>query len=167
MFSLNHCKWKYNAPVIILTLSSLCVKSLYSWVSIMMGIWAEWPGFVSWQGQEMFLYCTASRPALGLTQPSIQWLPGALSLGIKQLQCEVDHCHLVKGREWWSYTSTHPYVFMAWCLSKHRNNFTPPPPNVCIVLDWLWVGQQLWMETFYNFISCTHSEPGQLSEYSN
>jgi hypothetical protein len=24
----------------------------------------------------------------------------------------------------WSYTSTSQYVFMAWCLVKHRNNFT-------------------------------------------
>jgi hypothetical protein len=24
----------------------------------------------------------------------------------------------------WSYTSTTPYVFMAWCLVKHRHNFT-------------------------------------------
>jgi hypothetical protein len=24
----------------------------------------------------------------------------------------------------WSYTSTPPYVFMAWCFVKHRDNFT-------------------------------------------
>jgi hypothetical protein len=24
----------------------------------------------------------------------------------------------------WSYTSTPKYVFMAWCLVKHRDNFT-------------------------------------------
>jgi hypothetical protein len=24
----------------------------------------------------------------------------------------------------WSYVSTPPYVFMAWCLIKHRGNFT-------------------------------------------
>jgi hypothetical protein len=24
----------------------------------------------------------------------------------------------------WSYTSTPQYVFMAWCLVKHRDNFT-------------------------------------------
>jgi len=24
----------------------------------------------------------------------------------------------------WSYTSTHHYVFMAWCLVKHREKFT-------------------------------------------
>jgi hypothetical protein len=24
--------------------------------------------------------------------------------------------HLAPSRDWWSYTSTPPYVFMAWCL---------------------------------------------------
>jgi hypothetical protein len=24
----------------------------------------------------------------------------------------------------WSYTSTPQYIFMAWCLVKHRDNFT-------------------------------------------
>jgi hypothetical protein len=26
------------------------------------------------------------------------------------------HFHLVSSQEWWNYTSTLPYVFMAWCL---------------------------------------------------
>jgi len=34
---------------------------------------------------------TASRPALGPTQPPIQWVPGALSLGVKWLGHEADH----------------------------------------------------------------------------
>jgi hypothetical protein len=34
---------------------------------------------------------TASRPALVPTQPSVQWVPGALSLGVKQLGREADH----------------------------------------------------------------------------
>jgi hypothetical protein len=30
-----------------------------------------------------------------------------------------------QGQEWWSYTSTFLYVFMAWCLTiKHRDNLT-------------------------------------------
>jgi hypothetical protein len=31
----------------------------------------------------MFLYCTASRPAVGSTQPPIQWEPRALSQEVK------------------------------------------------------------------------------------
>jgi len=32
---------------------------------------------------EIFLFTTESRMAMGPTQPPIQWVPGALSLGIK------------------------------------------------------------------------------------
>jgi hypothetical protein len=34
---------------------------------------------------------TASRMALGLTHPPIQWVPGTLSLGVKRPGCESDH----------------------------------------------------------------------------
>jgi hypothetical protein len=37
-----------------------------------------------------FLLATACRPALGSTQPPVQWVPGALSLGAKRLWCEED-----------------------------------------------------------------------------
>jgi hypothetical protein len=36
-------------------------------------------------------FSTSSRPALGPTQPSIQWKTGALSPGIKQPGREPDH----------------------------------------------------------------------------
>jgi hypothetical protein len=35
------------------------------------------------------------------------------------------HLHLVpRSKNEWSYTSTPQYVFMEWCLVKHRDNFT-------------------------------------------
>jgi hypothetical protein len=37
-------------------------------------------GFDSRQGMGIFLFTTTSRTALGLTQPPIQWVSGALSL---------------------------------------------------------------------------------------
>jgi hypothetical protein len=48
-------------------------------------------GFDFWQGLGIFLFTTASRIALGPTQPPIQWVPGALSLGVKQPGSEADY----------------------------------------------------------------------------
>jgi hypothetical protein len=54
------------------------------------------------------------------------WVPGALSLGVKRPGREADHSppSSAKVKNTWSYTSTPQYVFMAWCLVKHRDNFT-------------------------------------------
>jgi hypothetical protein len=48
-------------------------------------------GFESRQGLGIFLLTTASRTALGPTQPPIQWIPGAFSMGVKQLGRESDY----------------------------------------------------------------------------
>jgi hypothetical protein len=70
---------------------------------------------------------TASRPALGPTQPPNQWAPGALSVavsgGVVKLTTDL---HLVpKSKNAWSYISTPHYAFMAWCsVKKRRDNFT-------------------------------------------
>jgi hypothetical protein len=48
-------------------------------------------GFNSWQGLGILLFTTASKTALGSTQPPIQWVPGAVSLAVKQPGCETDH----------------------------------------------------------------------------
>jgi hypothetical protein len=51
--------------------------------------------FDSWQGLGIFL-TTVSRMALGPTQPPIQWVPEALSLGVKQPGVKLTaHLHLV------------------------------------------------------------------------
>jgi len=48
-------------------------------------------GFDSRQAVGIFLFTTAFRTALGPTQPPIQLVPGALSLGVKWLGREADH----------------------------------------------------------------------------
>jgi hypothetical protein len=42
-------------------------------------------------GLGIFILTTASRTALGTTQIPIQWVPGALSLGVKRPGYEADH----------------------------------------------------------------------------
>jgi hypothetical protein len=74
-------------------------------------------GFDSRRGVGIFLFTTASRTALGSTQPPIQWVTGALSLGVKRTGREANHSsHLVpRSKNVWSYISTPQYAFMAWC----------------------------------------------------
>jgi hypothetical protein len=76
-------------------------------VSIVTRLRAGRPGFDSGQGKRIFLV-TVSRPAVGPTQPPIQWAPGAVSPGVKRPGREADHSHpsnaVVKNA--WSYTST-------------------------------------------------------------
>jgi hypothetical protein len=66
------------------------------------------------------------RKALGSIQPPIHWVPRALSLGVKRPVCEADHSPPTSAevKNARSYTSTPQYVFMAWCLVKHMDNFT-------------------------------------------
>jgi hypothetical protein len=76
--------------------------------------------------REFYLFATASRPALGPTHSPIQWIPAALFREVKRPGRETDHCP-PSGAEVenvWSYTSVPQYVFMAWCLVKHGDNFT-------------------------------------------
>jgi hypothetical protein len=71
--------------------------------------------FASPGGGKNFLFSTSSRPALGSTQPPIQWVPGALSMGVKRPGREADHSPStsVEVKKIWIYTFTPPYAFKA------------------------------------------------------
>jgi hypothetical protein len=78
------------------------------------------------QGLGIFLFTTASRTALGTTQPPIQRVQEALSLGVKRPGREADHSRppSPEVKNVWGYTSTSQYAFITWCLVKLRDNFT-------------------------------------------
>jgi hypothetical protein len=83
------------------------------------------PGFNSQQGLGIFLFTTAFRPVLWPSQPPLQWILGALFPGLMQLGPVADHSPPCSAKvNACSYTSTPPYVFMAWCLVKPRDDFT-------------------------------------------
>jgi hypothetical protein len=81
----------------------------------------------------IFLFPTASGQALKLTQPPIQWVPGALSPGANRPGREPDHTppSSVGVKTAWRYTSIPQNVFMAWCLLKNWDNFTVTLPLPC------------------------------------
>jgi hypothetical protein len=95
-------------------------------------------GFDSQQGLGIFLFIIVFRPALGPTQPPIEQIPVALTLGVKRPKREADHSPLsnVKVKSAWSHTSTPQYIFLAWCLAKHRDSFTfTLLPNIFLILE--------------------------------
>jgi hypothetical protein len=57
-----------------------------------------------------FLFSSSSRPALGPTQPPIQWV-----LGVKRPGCEANHSLPASAEvnKIWMYIATAPYAFMA------------------------------------------------------
>jgi hypothetical protein len=86
-------------------------------------------GFDSRQGTGIFLFTTASRTALGSTQPSIQWVPGALSLGAKRPGREADHPRLSSAevKEWvelYLHSPNTPSWLGSQLKEKHRDKFT-------------------------------------------
>jgi hypothetical protein len=77
-----------------------------------------------------FLLNPASRPVLGPTQPPIQWISGALSLGVKRPGHESDHSLPSSGevKNTGAILSLPQYAFMAWCSVKKAQG------QVCLYL---------------------------------
>jgi hypothetical protein len=80
---------------------------------------------------DIFLFPTPSRPILGLIQPPIEWIPGALSPGVKRMGCKSDHSPptSAEAKNAWIYTSTSPYAFMATGTTNRLLQEDHPTPN--------------------------------------
>jgi len=78
---------------------------------------AIWLGAVKWRcnRQETFLLTKTSSLAMVLTQPPIQWAPGAFSPGVKWLERVVKPSLFsnIELRNEWGYTSNLPYASKA------------------------------------------------------
>jgi hypothetical protein len=77
-------------------------------------VWLQtgWPGFIPRQRQRISLLASASRPAVGPTQPPIQWLLGVLSLRVK--------------RSWGMMLTTHSHLMQR---SRTSRSYTSPLPT--------------------------------------
>jgi hypothetical protein len=85
-------------------------------------------GFESRWGLGIFILTTASRPDLGPAQSPIQWVPGAVSLGVKRPGREADHLSpsSAEAKNEWSYKSTPPIrlhdVMYILCTDQRRED---------------------------------------------
>jgi hypothetical protein len=77
--------------------------------SVSDGLRAGRPGSITGRGKRYF-----SSPQ----RPDRLWGPPGSFPGVKAagVRSSAPTSHQVRGQEWWSYTSTPPYVFLAWCL---------------------------------------------------
>jgi hypothetical protein len=86
------------------------VQSVSDW------LWAG--GLRGWSSSpgkfKNFLFSMLARPALGFTQPPIQWVPGALSPGVKRPGREAHHSPPTSAevKKMWIYTYTPSYAFI-------------------------------------------------------
>jgi hypothetical protein len=73
-----------------------------------------------------FNFSTSSRPAIGPTQPPIQWIRAVPSQGVERPKCECGHSLPISAevKSTWIYTCTFPCTFMRRAsFAKHRAKF--------------------------------------------
>jgi hypothetical protein len=105
--------------IIITTIGAVIAQSVLRWAT---GWTIGVLGFDSRRGLGIFLFTTASRTAVGPTQPPIQRVPGSLSLGVKRPGSEADHSPPTSTEELYLHYPNTP----SWrgVQLKHRDDFT-------------------------------------------
>jgi len=88
--------------------------------------WATDRWFGSQQGLGIFPFTTASRQALGSTQPPIQWVPGSLSVGVKRPGRESDQSppSSARSRMRGAIPPLTQYASKMWCSVKKSTEAT-------------------------------------------
>jgi hypothetical protein len=132
--------------------------NLVQWV----GFGLEDQGSIPGRGGEgIFLFATASSPALVSTKPPVQWLPGAPSTEVKSPGCVTDHSpppSAEEVRDAWGCTST-PYA-SSWrgALVKHRDDFA------LLYFSLLLVYRTLF---WFSSVSCDKQQPELMTPQSS
>jgi hypothetical protein len=121
---------KLNSPfktwgIVTLECLPLSINDQYSCVSFRqegLGYRLNDREFESRQEVGIFLFTTESRPALRPTQPAIQWVRVALTLGLKRPGGEADHSppSSAEVKNVYTYTSIPQYAFVAWRSFKAK-----------------------------------------------
>jgi hypothetical protein len=91
-------------------------------LSIVSGYWLDDRAIEIWypvEAKGFFLLSCVSRPALGSTQPPVQWVPGVLSPGLK------------RGRG--VTLTTQPHLVPR---SRMSRSYTPLPPSAFVAYSW-------------------------------
>jgi hypothetical protein len=126
LINLKRLRWTYRlSSSLLFHFTHTLVGNQDSSVSVVTRLRAGRSGFYFRHGLGFCLFATASRLALGSTEPPIR-VPGGPFPGVKRPGRETDHSSPSSTEVWnaRSYTSTPPYVFMACYLVKQRDNLS-------------------------------------------
>jgi hypothetical protein len=109
-FHFNPLRYKYSSQHPVLKEAGVACRYI-DWLRA--GRPRGWNSSPGWD--KNFFFSKSSRPALGSTQPPIQWVPGALSPGVKRPGREADHSPPTSAevKKMLTHISTSPYAFMA------------------------------------------------------
>jgi hypothetical protein len=134
---------KWFARQLMLSTGAMTAQSVWCWA---MGWMIGVLGFDSWRGLGIFLFTTVSWMALGPTQLPLQWVPGALSLGVKCLGHEAVRSppSSVEVKEWVELYLHSPNTH-SWhgALLKHRvNAFYSCSSHTVVIMNFL---LKVWM----------------------